>query len=114
MRKFIAQVSQPALGVGLAVTVSFVTARLFAGSQLRSLLPLAFIGVLFALGRRYGSAAAVVGSLLSAFVFAHSLFDPSGSWHVQDAIARRNLLWMVMGTVLLSYLFLPSGSQRRS
>src|SRR5579871_1028222 len=113
MRRLIAQVSQPALGIVLAMALAFAAARLFAGSRVSSVLPLVFIGILFALGRRYGSGVAVLGSVLSALVFAHSLFNPVGQWHVQDAIARRNLLWMVMGTVALSYLFLPSSSRRR-
>jgi len=112
MRRLIAQLSQPALGIALTMALAFMAARLFAGSRVSSVLPLVFIGILFALGRRYGSGVAVLGSVLSAFVFAHSLFDPLGHWHVQDAIARRNLLWMVMGTVALSYLFLPSSSHK--
>jgi K+-sensing histidine kinase KdpD len=50
----------------------------------------------------------VLGSLLSALIFAHMLFQPLGSWHIQDVAARQNLAWMVLASVALSYLFAPS------
>ena len=56
---------------------------------------------------------AVIGSLLCAFIFAHWLFEPTGSWRVEDFAARRSLLWMVVGTIVLSYLFAP-GPQKYS
>jgi K+-sensing histidine kinase KdpD len=101
------------VGVMLAVTASFVSAKAFAGSELGNALPLWFILVLFLLARRYGFAVGVIGSLLCAFVFAHFLFDPTGSWHVQDEAARRNLLWMIVGAITVSYLLTPSGSESK-
>jgi K+-sensing histidine kinase KdpD len=77
-------------------------------------LPLWFILVLFFLAWRYGFAAGVIGSVVCAFVFAHYLFDPTGSWHVQDAAARRNLFWMVLGAIVMSYLLMPPPSERGS
>lgn len=102
------------LGISLAGGSSLLLAHLFAGSDQRTLLPLAFIVVLFGLSRYYGMAVAIIGSLLCAFIFAHTLFDPTGSWHVEDFAARRNLLWMVVGTIAISYLFAPSGTKHRS
>ena len=98
-------------GIIVAAAASFALARLFAGSELGTVLPLAFIVVLVGLSRRYGASVGVVGSLLCAVIFAHYLFEPTGTWRVEDLVARRNLLWMVVGTIALSYLFAPSDQQ---
>ena len=95
------------LGVLMAGGASLLLAYVFAGSEQRTFLPLAFIVVLFALSRYYGMPVAIIGSLLCALIFALTLFHPTGSWRVEDFAARRNLLWMVVGTVALSYLFAP-------
>jgi K+-sensing histidine kinase KdpD len=102
------------VGVLLALTASFLSARAFVGTPMSTALPLWFILVLFFLAWRYGFAAGVIGSVVCAFVFAHYLFDPTGSWHVQDAAARRNLFWMVLGAIVMSYLLMPPPSERGS
>jgi K+-sensing histidine kinase KdpD len=104
----------PVVGVVLAVALGSASAYLFANSDIRRTLPLLFIGVLFVLSRRYGMAVAVVGSLLCAFIFAYWLYEPTGSWRVADLAARRNLLWMVLGAIILSYLFAPSAIDKES
>jgi K+-sensing histidine kinase KdpD len=114
MRSQLAERLQPVLGVALAVALGFASTYLFAGSGISHLLPLAFIAVLFALSRRYGMAVAIIGSLLCAFIFAHWLFEPTGNWHVEDFAARRNLVWMVLGTIALSYLFAPTRPEKQS
>ncbi len=98
----------------LALTAAFLSAQAFAGTTISKALPLWFILVLYCLARFCGFAVGVIGSLLCAFVFAHFLFDPTGSWHVQDEIARRNLLLMVIGAIAISYLLVPSQSERNS
>ena len=100
-------------GVVLALAASLISVRIFAGTDARTAVPLWFILVLYVLAWRYGFAAGVIGSLLCAFVFAHFLFDPTGSWHVEDAAARKSLLWMVVGTTAISYLLTPQSSQRK-
>jgi len=102
------------IGVLLAFTASLVSAHAFAGTALSTTLPLWFIPVLFLLAWRYGFAVGAIGSLVCAFVFAHFLFDPTGSWRVQDETARRNLLWMVVGAVAMSYLLAPPQSESGS
>lgn len=101
------------LGITLALLASIVFARAFAGSDASTTVPLWFIPVLYVLARRYGFFVSVIGSLLCAFVFAHMLFDPTGSWHVQDAAARRSLLWMIIGAVSMSYFLTPPHSEGR-
>ena len=114
MHKLTPALARTTLGTLVAVCAGLASARLFAQTQLSNVLPLVFIGVLFAISWRFGLGAAVIGSLACAFIFAHFLFDPTGSWRVEDVIARRNLLWMVVGAISLSYLFVPSRSHHRS
>lgn len=99
------------IGATLALSASWAAAKLFAGSDAGKVVPLWFILVLYVLARRYGFVAGVIGSLLCTFMFAHFMFDPTGSWHVEDEAARRNLLWMVVGAVAVSYLLTPSHSE---
>jgi K+-sensing histidine kinase KdpD len=105
--------ARTALGTAVAAGTGYASARVFARTDVMGILPLIFIGVLYALSWRYGLGVAVLGSLACAFIFAHFLFKPLGSWRVEDFVARRNLLWMVVGAISLSYLFVPSRSQDR-
>ena len=101
------------VGVLLAAAAACGLARLFAGHEEKVFLPLWFVAVLVALAVRYGIAMGVVGSLLSAAIFATMLFSPFGSLWISDKVARQNLAWMVLGGVALSYLFAPANSARR-
>ena len=103
-----------AFGTLLAAAAAYGSARIFARTEMMELLPLAFIAVLYGLSWRYGLGVAVLGSLACALIFAHFLFEPLGSLQVDSMVARRNLLWMVVGAISLSYLFVPSRWQRRS
>ena len=102
-----------AFGILLASLASFGAAQLFAGTKLSTALPFAFIAVLFVLARLCGMPVAVVGSLICAFIFAHWLFTPTSNWHVDDSTARQSLLWMVMGTIAISFLFVPPEREKR-
>lgn len=113
LRKLNSGTSRVLIGVILAVAASLLSAHVFAGTEASTAVPLWFILVLYLLAWRYGFAAAVIGSLLCAFVFAHFLFSPTGSWHVEDAAARKSLLWMVVGTIAISYLLTPPSSERK-
>ncbi len=97
----------------IAAGAAYGLARLFAGQDVRVFLPLWFVAVLVVLGLRYGIAVGVIGSLLSAAIFATILFSPVGSFRVTDHAARQNLAWMVLGGVALSYLFAPSDSAHK-
>jgi len=112
LSKLVSSTARAVIGVLLALAASLISAHVFAGTDARTAVPLWFILVLYVLAWRYGFIAAVIGCLLCVFVFAHYLFDPTGSWHVEDAAARKSLLWMVIGTIAVSYLFSPSSSQR--
>ena len=104
------------VGVLLAAVTAYSLATFFAGHagrHLQVLLPLWFSAVLVALAARYGILVGVVGSLLSAAIFAFTLFSPVGSLRISDQAARQNLAWMVLGGIVLSYLLAPSDSARR-
>lgn len=93
----------------LAVAYSFDHTNM----AIKTVLPLWFIVVLYAITRRYGAAAGVISSLVCALIFACVLFAPEGSWHIADQTARKNLFWMVVGGIALSYLFAPGKSRGR-
>jgi len=100
-------------GVLIASGAAYGLARLFAGHHLKVFLPLWFVAVLVALAVRYGIMVGIAGSLLSAAIFATTLFSPVGSLWISDHAARQNLAWMVLGGVALSYLLAPGDSARR-
>lgn len=102
-----------AFGVLIAAAAAYGLARLFAGHHGKVFLPLWFLGVLVVLAIRYGIVVGVAGSLLSAAIFATTLFSPQGSLRVHDPLARQNLAWMVLGGIALSYLLAPSDSRHR-
>ena len=101
------------IALALALVAAVISAHAFAGTDASTAVPLWFIAVLCVLAWRYGFVAAAIGSLLCAFVFAHYMFDPTGSWHVEDVAARKNLLWMVVGALAISYLLTPPSSERK-
>jgi len=102
-----------ASGVLIAAAAAYAAAWLFQGNDVRVVLPLWFVAVLVVVGLRYGIGVGIVGSLLSAAIFAIMLFSPLGSFRVTDHVARQNLAWMILGGVVLSYLFAPSDSVHR-
>ncbi|HUI84425.1 MAG TPA: hypothetical protein VL240_09385 [Candidatus Binatia bacterium] len=110
MKKSHSAFLRASFGLLLSSGLALAVARVFAGTAVSVVLPLCFIAVLWILAFRYGFAVGVIGSLLAALIFAHFLFDPLGSWHVNDLAARRNLAWMVAGAIALSFLFAPSNS----
>ena len=114
MRLKIPEKLRAPVGVLLAAGAAYGLAQLFAGHDLKAFLPLWFLAVLVALAVRYGIAVGVIGSLLSGAIFATTLFSPTGSLWISDLTARRNLAWMVLGGIVLSYLFAPSDSARRN
>jgi K+-sensing histidine kinase KdpD len=77
----------------------------------RLALPFLFLGVVLALGVRYGRAVGILGSIISALIFAHALYQPVGSFFVADQAARSALAWAVLVGVTISFLLLPTGEE---
>lgn len=100
------------MGVLFSAAAALGASLLFAAQPWRVFVPLAFVVVLVVLASRYGMAVAVLGSVLTAIIFAHFLFSPVGSLRVESSAARTNLAWMVLASVAVSYLLFPSHNIR--
>jgi K+-sensing histidine kinase KdpD len=96
------------MGVLFSAAAALGASLLFAAQPWRVFVPLAFVVVLVVLASRYGLAVAVIGSALTAIIFAHFLFSPVGSLRVESSAARTNLAWMVLTSIAVSYLLFPS------
>jgi K+-sensing histidine kinase KdpD len=73
--------------------------------------PTGFLIVIILIARLWGRLAGVLGTAIAALVFAFLLFNPVGSWIVNDDAARTNLGWMLLGGMALSYFL---GKQKRA
>lgn len=79
----------------------------------RLLLPFIFLGFVLALGLRYGRLVGILGSIVSALVFAHALYQPVGSFFIADQAARSAVAWALLLGVSTSFLLLPTAEDRR-
>jgi K+-sensing histidine kinase KdpD len=73
-------------------------------SSLEATIPLAFVAVILMFALMYGTAVGVLGTLISAAIFAIFMFKPLGTMSVSDSSARMNLAWMMAAGVSLSFL----------
>ncbi len=96
-----------AFGLAVCAGSAAVAAKLFVHTSFARLEPILFLGVLVVLAGFYGTAVGVLGSLLSAVIFAYLLYAPLHSTQVSDAGARSSLAWLVVGGIALSYLLAP-------
>jgi len=71
------------------------------------MVPLGFLVVVMVVALRYGTVAGVIGSLVSATIFAFFLFTPVGSITIHDQAARSSIGWLLLGGITLSALFAP-------
>ncbi len=90
-------------GVAGCATAAVVAVLLARGSSLGSLVPLLFLAVLLPCARYFGALAGVVGSLVSALIFAIFLYQPIGSIEIVNQSARTNLGLMLLGGIVISY-----------
>ena len=78
----------------------------------RLLLPFIFLAVVLVLGFRYGRLVGILGSIISALIFAFALYQPVGSFAVTDMAARSSLAWAILAGVSASFLLLPAMRDR--
>jgi K+-sensing histidine kinase KdpD len=97
----------------LCLVAAILTAVFANGHAWRVDVPLLFTVVLLVVALLFGAGAGVIGTLLSALVFATHLFNPLGSIHIQSNEARSNLAWMLMVGIAFSFLFAPQKSSLR-
>ncbi len=107
-KKVVAQIGPVAAVVVCAVGAWAVT-LVHWKPPAQELVPFAFLAIVFALGMLFGRTVGILGSIIAALVFAHSMYQPVGSFRVTDQSARSGLAWMLLAGVSLSYLLLPSG-----
>ncbi len=101
-------VSRHAISTLLAVVLLAVTAAAasfgLSASPGRRLVPAAFVILVVVVALRFGALAGILGSLVSAAIFAHWLYPPLGSLRIESAVARDHLGWMLLAGISLSYL----------
>lgn len=71
---------------------------------MKNLVPFLFLVVIALIASRFGSLAGVVGTFLAGLLFATFLFRPIPSLNIEEVGARNNLIWMLLGGVILSDL----------
>jgi len=72
--------------------------------EFRSKLPLVFLVVILLIARKAGEAAAILGTIAAAAVFATLLFQPLGSLGVATKPARASLAWLLLGGLVCAHL----------
>lgn len=96
------------LGILLSIVAAIAAAFAAQGKHMNTLVPLVFAVVLILLASRFGAVVALIGSIISAVVFANLLYSPLGKLQVQSEGARTNLAWMILISVAGAYLLFPS------
>ncbi|MCI0348739.1 MAG: DUF4118 domain-containing protein [Acidobacteriales bacterium] len=81
--------------------------------EFRSKLPLVFLIVIVLVSRKFGEAAAILGTVAAALVFATLLFQPLGSVGVAAKLARTSLAWFLLGGMVSAHLLSPPSAKTR-
>lgn len=97
-----------AAAIALCAVAAWVVTLVKWQPREQEFIPFAFLGVVLALGLVFGRIVGIVGSVVSALVFAHSMYSPVGSFQIADQGARSGVAWMLLAGVTLSYLLLPA------
>jgi K+-sensing histidine kinase KdpD len=97
--------------MGISAILAVLATVVFGERPSRVLVPAGFLIVIILVARLWGRLAGVLGTAIAALIFAFLLFNPVGSWIVNDDAARTNLGWMLLGGMALSYFL---GKQKRA
>ncbi len=114
MRQTFVKFLRPAIALTLCGAGAWALSLISWEKSWRMLVPFAFLAIILLLGMLYGRTVGILGSIIAALVFAHSLFAPVGSLRVAEQESRSALAWMLLTGVALSFLLLPSGKERDS
>jgi K+-sensing histidine kinase KdpD len=90
--------------VGTCAGAAALLIPIFGKSSLKNIVPFLFLIVIALIASRFGSLAGVVGTFLAGLLFAMFLFRPIPSLNIEEVAARNNLIWMLLGGVILSDL----------
>ncbi|GEM_PF-1165598 len=96
-----------AIGTLLCASVALILALVFNQTRLEFPLPLICLAVVLSVAARFGVATGVLGSIVSAFLFAYFVYSPEGSFRIASPDARANVSWLLLGGISLSFLFTP-------
>jgi K+-sensing histidine kinase KdpD len=99
-------------GLAICTGAAVSTAIIFDQTPWRGIVPIIFLIVILALAILFGTAAGIIGTLVSAMIFAYWLYPPIGNLAVQNAGARSSLAWMLLGGLVISYLLAPGFKPR--
>jgi hypothetical protein len=114
LRNFFSLPGAGTLAGGFICFIAALATGSFASSHSwRAEVPLMFTIVLLLVALIFGAWAGVVGTVLSALVFATHLFSPLGQLRVANDAARSNLGWMLMIGIAFSFLFAPQKTASR-
>lgn len=97
-------------GALACLVAALVSVAVASGHSWIAELPLMFTIILLFAALLFGAWAGVLGTVLSAVVFATHLFNPLGNLRVSNDVARSNLGWMLMIGIAFSFLFAPQKS----
>jgi len=100
-------------GGSICFFAALATGSFASSHSWRAEVPLMFTIVLLLVALIFGAWAGVVGTVLSALVFATHLFSPLGQLRVANDAARSNLGWMLMIGIAFSFLFAPQKTSSR-
>ncbi len=103
---------RPLIGVLLCAGSAAASVALFGRRPSSVWLPLLFLAVVFVVAVRFGALVGILGTVAGALVFAYLLFPPVGRLAVEDASARGNLGWMLLGGIVISFLLAPGHQPR--
>lgn len=112
MKRLVLQISRPVAGLLLCAGAALLIAAFSLPEPWRVFVPLAFVAIILLLSARYGLFVSVFGSIIAACIFAYFLYAPLGSLRVSSQAERSNLAWMMLGSISLSYLLLPSNTRK--
>ncbi len=94
-------------GVTVCLLLAVAASYIFSAHPEKVFVPIGFVVVLVLASALYGPMAGILGSVISALVFARLLYSPVGSINIENHAARQSLSWMILGGVAIPYLLLP-------
>jgi K+-sensing histidine kinase KdpD len=99
MRRF-----RSVVGVSLCAVIAFLASFLFRNTRIEAAIPLFFLLILIFVAIYFGSWAGTLGTVLATIVFMELLFEPIYSLKVSGPAQKDNLIWMVLGGIVISNL----------
>jgi K+-sensing histidine kinase KdpD len=107
MKQLLGKVVRPLTGIILCIIAALIAIIGSVDHPWRASVPILLLAVIVLLAHWCGMFVSVIGSATSALLFAYNLFPPIGSFRVSSPAERENLAWMLLGSIVISYLLRP-------